>query len=89
MSDLISLQPNIEIRLFLVAPDERQDKVETEILRPTFQLRDRPLSEICGFLPFSTLLEKANGIRQLGLASSLKPDFLDKTAIYFRADVNE
>ncbi len=89
MSDLISLQPNLEIRLFLVAPDERQDKVETEILRPTFQLRDRPLSEICGFLPFSTLLEKANGIRQLGLASSLKPDFLDKTAIYFGTDNNE
>src|SRR4029434_6227140 len=38
MSDLLALQPNLEINLFLVAPDERQDKVEQEIRRPTFSL---------------------------------------------------
>src|SRR5262249_5037172 len=43
MSDLLALQPNIDIRLYLVAPDERRDKVEQEILRPTFSLRDKPL----------------------------------------------
>jgi hypothetical protein len=50
MSDLLALQPNIDIRLYLVAPDERRDKVEQELLRPTFTLRERPLQEICGFL---------------------------------------
>jgi hypothetical protein len=36
MSDLLALQPNIDIRLYLVAPDDRRDKVEQEILRPTY-----------------------------------------------------
>jgi hypothetical protein len=84
MSDLLALQPNLEIDLFLVAPDERRDKVEQEIRRPTFSLREKPLAEICGFIGFKTFTEKLDGIRKLGLASSLKPDFLAKTAVYFK-----
>jgi hypothetical protein len=53
MSDLLALQPNLEINLFLVAPDERQDKVEQEILRPTFALREKPLAKVCGFIGFT------------------------------------
>jgi hypothetical protein len=83
MSDLLALQPNIEINLFLVAPDERQEKVEQEILRPTFALREKQLAQVCGFISFSKLMEKLDGIRKLGLASSLKADFLQKTAEYF------
>ena len=75
--------PNLEINLFLVAPDERQDKVEQEIRRPTFALRDKPLAHVCGFISFSKLMEKLAGIRKLGLANSLKPDFLQKTAEYY------
>ena len=84
MSDLLALQPNIDIKLYLVAPDERREKVEQEILRPTFSLREKPLRQVCGFLSFSNLVEKADGIRRLGLASSLRPDFLLQTAEYFR-----
>ncbi len=83
MSDLLALQPNLEINLFLVAPDERRDKVEQEILRPTFALRDKPLARICGFLGFGTLMQKLDVIRKADLASSLKPDFLEKAAEYF------
>jgi hypothetical protein len=86
MSDLLALQPNIDIKLYLVAPDERREKVEQEILRPTFSLRERPLREICGFLAFSKLVEKVDGIRRLGLAASLRPEFLAQTAEYFRAE---
>jgi hypothetical protein len=86
MSDLLALQPNLEINLFLVAPDERRDKVEQEILRPTFALRDKPLAQICGFIGFGILLHKLDGIRKLGLESSLKPDFLQKMAEFFTAD---
>jgi hypothetical protein len=85
MSDLLALQPNLEINLFLVAPDERRDKVKQEILRPTFSLRDKPLAEVCGFLSFEKLTEKVEGIRRLGLASSVKPDFLQKTAEFYSA----
>jgi hypothetical protein len=83
MSDLLALQPNLSINLFLVAPDERRDKVENELMRPTFKLREKPLAAICGFLGFDSLVEKLKGIHNLGLASSLKPDFLQKTAEYF------
>jgi hypothetical protein len=86
MSDLLALQPNIDIRLYLVAPDDRRDKVEQEILRPTFTLREKPLRDVCGFLSFSKLVEKAEGIRKLGIASSLRSDFLAQTAEYFKED---
>ena len=86
MSDLLALQPNIDIKLFLVAPDERREKVKQEILRPTFSLREKPLAEICGFIGFGKLTEKLEGIRRLGLASSLKEDFLLKTAEFFVAE---
>jgi hypothetical protein len=83
MSDLLALQPNLDINLFIVAPDDRRDKVEQEILRPTFSLRERPVPEVCEFLSFSTLMEKVEGIQRLGIASSLKPDFLEHAAEFF------
>jgi hypothetical protein len=86
MSDLLALQPNLSINLFLVAPDERREKVESELMRPTFKLREKPLASICGFLGFDSLVQKLKGIHQLGLASSLKPDFLRRTAEYFIAE---
>jgi hypothetical protein len=86
MSDLLALQPNLDINLFLVAPDERRDKVEQELLRPSFSLRDKPLSKACGFLPFGKLCELLAGIRKLGLGGSLKASFLKSTAEYFNAD---
>lgn len=85
MSDLLALQPNLEIRLFLVAPDERRNKVQQEITRPTFSLRDKPLCEICGFLSFDNLAEKVKNIRDMGLIASLRPEFLESVAEYFRS----
>jgi hypothetical protein len=86
MSDLLALQPNLDIDLFLVAPEDRREKVEQEILRPTFKLRDKPLSQVCGFIGFQDLITRVEGVRRLGLASSLKPDFLQKMAEYFDQD---
>jgi hypothetical protein len=86
MSDLLALQPNLDIDLYLVAPNEWRDKVKQEILRPTFSLREKPLASVCGFLSFETLSEKVDGIRRLALASSLKPDFLQRAAEFFKAE---
>jgi hypothetical protein len=83
MSDLLALQPNLEINLYLVAPDERRDKVEQELMRPTFKIREKPLLKVCGFLAFTKLMEKIEAIRKLNLAASLKPTFLDQTAEFF------
>jgi hypothetical protein len=83
MSDLLALQPNLELALYLVAPDERRGKVQQEIARPTFAYREKPLRRVCGFIGFGTLSEKLEGIRKLGLASSLRPEFLKTLAEYF------
>lgn len=83
MSDLLALQPNLDLALYLVAPDERRGKVKQEIARPTFAYREKPLPKVCGFIGFGQLMAKVDGIRKLGLAGALKPDFLKTTAEYF------
>jgi len=76
MSDLISMQPNLTIPLYLVAPDDRRDKVMTEVNRPTFSRLSPPLSEICRFLSFSTLKEQ---IKTVGhMLRFIKPEFLEE-----------
>ena len=56
MSDLLALQPNLNLDLFLVAPDDRRAKVRQEISRPTFTYRAKPLPEVCGFVSFERLM---------------------------------
>jgi predicted RNA-binding protein len=72
MSDLISMQPNINIALYIVAPDERRSKVLSEINRPTFSKLEQPLSSICRFIPFSAL--KGFVQKHEALLKHLKPD---------------
>lgn len=86
MSDLLALQPNLDLALYLVAPDERRAKVRQEIARPTFAYREKPLPRVCGFVSFERLMEQVEGIRRLGLGASLKPEFLKKTAEYFEQE---
>lgn len=58
MADLLALQPNMDIRLHIVAPEERRDKVIREIKRPVFSLLDRgPLYESCSYLPYDAINE--------------------------------
>jgi len=83
MSDLLSLQPNLDIRLFIVAPDSRRKKVRQELLRPTFRLREKPLTEVCGFIAYDTFRRKIATIQELNLTHSLRPMFLEQEAEYF------
>jgi len=76
MSDLTAMQPNLNIPLYLVAPDDRRDKVFSEINRPTFKRLDPPVSEICRFISFSDLKNK---IEEVGsYLRFLKPEFLEE-----------
>ena len=83
MADLLSLQPNIKIDFFLVAPEERRFKVEQEIRRPAFALSDRPLNNVCGFISAEKLMKKASLLRDIEIAGSLKDNFLKSIAEYF------
>jgi hypothetical protein len=55
MADLLALQPNASIPLYIVAPDERRERVLQEVNRPTSKLG---LTEACEFIPFSTIREE-------------------------------
>lgn len=56
MADLLALQPNMEIRLHIVAPSDKRDKVFREIKRPVFSLLDRgPLYEYCTYLSYEAV----------------------------------
>jgi hypothetical protein len=55
MSDLVALQPNTSIDLYIVAPDERARRVRDQIVRPTFEAFDPPLRDKCRFLSASSI----------------------------------
>ena len=58
MADLLALQPNINIKLHIVAPIFRRDKVFQELLRPVFRLLDNgALSDCCTYLSYDSLAE--------------------------------
>ena len=58
MADLLALQPNMDIRLHIVAPTTRREKVFQELRRPVFSLLERgPLSESCTYLSYESVLE--------------------------------
>ena len=61
MADLVALQPNINIRLNIVAPITRRDKVFQEIQRPVFSLIEGrpPLPEFCAYLSYDNIKEIA------------------------------
>jgi hypothetical protein len=81
LADLITMQPNINIPLFIVAPDEREEKVKREINRPIFaQALKRPLPSICRFIPYSALTQKVEQATLGGFLPYLRPDFLDQIA---------
>lgn len=53
MADLVALQPNILIKLHIVAPGEKREKVLQEIRRPVFSLLEgRALGEMCTYLSY-------------------------------------
>lgn len=81
MADLVTMQPNIQIPLFIVAPDERQEKVEREINRPIFsKALKQPLPEICRYIPYSALRQAVEHAERGGFLRYLRPDFLDEIA---------
>jgi hypothetical protein len=78
MADLIAMQPNINIPLYIVAPDARRAKVYSEINRPVFSNLPTPMNTICKYISFSALrssIEKAGS-----MIKYLKPEFLDDIA---------
>jgi len=75
MSDLITMQPNLKIPLYILAPGERRAKVLIEVNRPTFARLSPPMSEMCRFISFEELRTQLEAAEKL--VQFLKPQFLD------------
>ncbi len=74
MADLIAMQPNLNIPLFLVAGAERRKRVMREVNRPAFSRLNPPLNQICRFIAFETLRTHIERIE--GFARHMNPSFL-------------
>lgn len=76
MADLLALQPNMDIRLYIVAPGVRREKVFQELRRPVFSLLDRgPLSESCTFLSYDSVRELSQQPHLAHLADSVIDEY--------------
>jgi hypothetical protein len=78
MADLISMQPNLSIKLYLVAPENRREKFIYEINRPVFSMLSPPLNELCKFIAIENLKKEVEGI--LSMLKYMKPNFIDSFA---------
>ncbi|MDQ2694266.1 MAG: hypothetical protein M3Z21_02595 [Pseudomonadota bacterium] len=76
MADLVAMQPNLSIPLYLVAPDERRAKVISEVRRPAFSRLSPPLGAICRLIRFSRL--RAGMAQASPFLRYLKADFLQE-----------
>jgi len=76
MADLLALQPNMDIRLHIVAPATRREKVFQELRRPVFCLLDRgPLAESCTFLSYDSVRELARQPHLSHLSESVLDEY--------------
>jgi len=56
MTDLLTLSPNLMIKLHIVASEKRWDKYYNEVNRPTFAFfHPHPVSELCNFISYESL----------------------------------
>ncbi|MDA2912910.1 hypothetical protein MYX77_02930 [Acidobacteriia bacterium AH_259_A11_L15] len=83
MADLLALVPALNIKLFIVAPKERQNKVMTELARPTFQKIG--LSDFCRFVPTEKLEDMLQKVS--ALAGHIQPSIVDSITIQLEEEV--
>ncbi|MGH3022317.1 MAG: hypothetical protein ACRDNI_01555 [Gaiellaceae bacterium] len=84
MSDLVALQPNTRIDLFIVAPEQRARKVRREILRPTFESFEPPLRTRCRYLSATQLdaaIERTRPPLNRHVQPSVVRDFAEEVTV--------
>jgi len=60
MADLLALQPMLDIKIHIVAPNERRSVVFTQINRPVFaDIAGRQLSEVCSYISYDSVFKLA------------------------------
>jgi hypothetical protein len=77
----LSAAAHLDINLYLVGPDSRNEKFVREVARPTFASRPKPLHSVCGFVPYSKLCERLREAKNVN--RFLKPEFIDEIADFY------
>ncbi len=79
MADLLALQPNMDIKLNIVAPSSRREKVFQELRRPVFSLLEKgPLSESCTYLSYESVRELAKEKHLSHLSDSVLDEYAEE-----------
>ncbi len=78
MADLVAMLPNLNMKLHIVAPTERKEKVFEEIKRPVFSLLEGgPLSNLCSYLSYENITEISKDPHLKHLNDSVLEDFAE------------
>jgi hypothetical protein len=83
MSDLLSVVPALNVKLYIVSPKDRQDRVRAELTRPTFQKVG--LNDFCKFVPTEELRNLLSRVE--GLRGHVQPTIVDTIAIGFEEEI--
>ncbi len=79
MADLLALQPNMDIKLHIVAPTAKREKVFQEIRRPVFSLLEHgPLAETCTYLSYESLRELAEQKHLAHLSDTVLDEYAEE-----------
>lgn len=77
MADLMALQPNLDIKAHIIAPESRRAKVLKEIRRPVFSLLEKgPLYNYCTYISY----ESIRSLHGQELLTYMKDTVLDEYA---------
>jgi hypothetical protein len=76
MADLLALQPMLDIKIHIVAPQERREEVFKQITRPIFAVMEKgPLSEICSYISYNSVYELAKEKRIEHMTDTIIDEF--------------
>jgi hypothetical protein len=78
LSDVLALQPGVEIPFFLVAPEADRDELRREASRPTFARLSPPLAEACRFVSAERLEQSLANVS--AFLRYLRPEFVEALA---------
>jgi hypothetical protein len=76
MADLLALQPMLDIKIHIVAPNERRDVVFSQINRPVFaDIAGKQLSEVCSYISYDSVFELAQEKKLKHMNDSIVDDY--------------
>ena len=83
LNDINLARPERDLQLYIVAPRNMRDHLQTQICRPSFVSSAAPLVNGCRFVPYEALRVKIRELENLGLLKYIQPNFLEEIATDF------